>query len=90
MGHTFIARAFVGPLSCRSRWVGGGENLSFHAARKKKLNFKKFDLSTPLALLQGRIFLVSHRNLLCIFDMTVIQNILCVAVFFHRSVLNFI
>ena len=40
--------------------------------------------------LQGIIFLVSHRNLLCIFYMTAIQNIFCVAVFFHRSVQNFI
>ena len=39
---------------------------------------------------QGIIFLVSHRNLLCIFDMTAIQNIFCVAVFFHRSVQNLI
>ena len=39
---------------------------------------------------QGINFLVSHRNLLCIFDMTAIQNIFCVAVFFHRSVQNFI
>ena len=40
--------------------------------------------------LQGIIFLVSHHNLLCIFYMTAIQNIFCVAVFFHRSVENFI
>ena len=38
---------------------------------------------------QGIIFLVSHRNLLCIFYMTAIQNIFYVAVFFHRSVQNF-
>ena len=41
-------------------------------------------------MLQGIIFLVSHRNLLCIFYMTAIQNIFCVAVFFYRSVQNFI
>ena len=40
--------------------------------------------------IQGIIFLVSHRNLLCIFDMTAIQNIFCVADFFHRSVQNLI
>ena len=39
---------------------------------------------------QGIIFLVSHRNLLCIFNTIAIQNIFCVAVFFHRSVHNFI
>ena len=39
---------------------------------------------------QGIIFLVSHSNLRCIFDMTAIQNIFCVAVLFHRSVQNFI
>ena len=39
---------------------------------------------------QGISFLVQQSNLLCIFDMTAIQNISCVAVFFHRSVQNFI
>ena len=39
---------------------------------------------------QGIIFLVSHRTLLCIFYMTAIQNIYCVAVFSHRSVHKFI
>ena len=34
--------------------------------------------------------IASHRNLLCIFYMTAIQNIFCVAVFFHRSVHNLI
>ena len=33
---------------------------------------------------QGIIFLVSHHNLLCIFYMTAIHNIFCVAVFFHK------
>ena len=41
-------------------------------------------------LFQGIIFLVLHRNLLCMFDMTAIQNIFCVADFLHRSVQNFI
>ena len=40
--------------------------------------------------MQGIIFLVSHCNLLCTFDMTAIPNIFCVAVSFHRSVQNFI
>ena len=39
-------------------------------------------------MVQGIIFLV--HKLLCIFDMTAIQDIFCVAVFFHRSVQNFI
>ena len=33
--------------------------------------------------------IASHRNLLCIFYMTAIQNLFCAAVFFHRSVQNF-
>ena len=39
---------------------------------------------------QGIIFLVSHHNLLCIFYMTSIQDIFCVAVFLHRSVQNLV
>ena len=39
---------------------------------------------------QGINFLVSHRNLLCIFYMTAIQVIFCVAVFLHRSVQNLV
>ena len=37
---------------------------------------------------QGIIYLVSHHNLLCIFFMTAIQDIFCIAVFLHRSVQN--
>ena len=47
-------------------------------------------LTLSLERYQGIIFLVSHRNLLCIFYMTAMQNIFCVAVFLHRSVHNFI
>ena len=39
--------------------------------------YGKIPLSLSL-LPQGIIFMVSHRNLLCIFDMTSIQNIFCV------------
>ena len=51
--------------------------------RLSKDNVKNF-------IYRGIIFLVSHRNLLCIFYMTAIQNVFCLAVFFHRSVQNFI
>ena len=40
---------------------------------------------------QGIIYLVSHHNLLCIFYMTAIQDIICgLAVFLHRSVQNLV
>ena len=39
---------------------------------------------------QGIIFLVSHRNLLCISYMIAIQDVFCVAVFLHRSVQNLV
>ena len=35
--------------------------------------------------MQGIIYLVSHRNLICILYMTAIQDIFCVAVFLHRG-----
>ena len=40
--------------------------------------------------MQGIIYLVSHRNLLCILYMTAIQDIFCVADFLHRSIQNLV
>ena len=60
-----------------------------HLAKTAKITVRENNGVYSTLALQGIIFLVSHHNL-CIFDMTAIQNIFCVAVFFHRSVQNFI
>ena len=49
-----------------------------------------WSISIFKSAVQGIIYLVSHSNLLCIFYMTAIQDIFCVAVFLHRSVQNLV